>query len=180
MGFGCVIAMAITVVAAQTLQRYGIAIDRYEQAPLMLVDPFKRWGVYLFAASLAVCCFGAAIEVALAVAYVVGQAFGWEWGEDLPPRNNARFATTYTVFIAGASIPTFIGFDPLKVTMFSMAMAVVILPFVIIPLLVIMNDQKYLKQERNGWCSNTVGVIAVLTAIVLAAVAIPLDIIGGG
>src|SRR5207245_981634 len=64
MTFGCVIAMAITVVAAQTLRHYGIAVDRYEQAPLMLVDPFKRWGIFLFAASLAVCCLGAAIEVA--------------------------------------------------------------------------------------------------------------------
>ncbi|HEY3056662.1 MAG TPA: Nramp family divalent metal transporter [Thermoanaerobaculia bacterium] len=180
MTFGCIIAMGITVVAAQTLQRAGIAVDRFEQAPLMLTDPFGRWGVFLFAASLAICCFGAAIEVALAVAYVVGQAFGWRWGEDLSPKDNARFAMTYTIFILLAALVTFTGIDPLKVTMFSMAMAVVILPLVILPLLVIMNDEKYLKEQRNGWISNTVGVAAVVAAIILAIVAIPLEIIGGG
>jgi Mn2+/Fe2+ NRAMP family transporter len=145
----------------------------------MLIEPFGRWGVFLFAASLAICCFGAAVEVALAVAYNVGQAFGWEWGEDLPPKDNARFAATYTLFILFASLVTFTGIDPLRVTLFSMAMAVVILPLVIAPLLVIMNDEKYCKGQRNGWISNTVGVVTMVAAIVLAVVAIPLEIIGG-
>jgi Mn2+/Fe2+ NRAMP family transporter len=179
MTFGCVIAMAIMIVTAGSLQHAGISIDRYEQAPLMLVPIFGRAGVLLFAASLAICCFGAAIEAALAVSYVVAQSFGWEWGEDLPPNKNARFASTYTLLILLASLLVFTGLDPLRLTMMSMGFAVVILPLVVMPLLVIMNDEKYLKANRNGWISNTVGFAALIAAIVMSVVAIPLEILGG-
>ena len=179
MTFGSVIAMAIMIVTAGTLQHAGIHIDRYEQAPLMLVPIFGRGGVLLFAASLAIACFGAAIETALAVSYVVAQSFGWEWGEDLPPSRNARFASTYTLLILLCSLLVFTGLDPLKLTMFSMALAVVILPLVLMPLLVIMNDEKYLKNYRNGWISNTVGFAALIAAIVMSVVAIPLEFLGG-
>ena len=179
MVFGSVIAMAIMIVTAGTLQHAGISIDRYEQAPLMLVPIFGRGGVLLFAGSLAIACFGAAIEAALAVSYVVAQSFGWEWGEDLSPKENARFASTYTLIIILASLLVFTGLDPLKVTMFSMALAVVILPLVLLPLLVIMNDERYLKDDRNGWISNSVGIVALVVAIVMSVVAIPLELLGG-
>lgn len=179
MVFGSVIAMAIMIVTAGTLQHAGISIDRYEQAPLMLVPIFGRGGVLLFAASLAIACFGAAVEAALAVSYVVAQSFGWEWGEDLSPNENARFASTYTLIIILASLLVSTGLDPLKVTMFSMGLAVVILPLVLLPLLVIMNDERYLKDDRNGWISNSVGVVALLVAIVMSVVAIPLELLGG-
>jgi Mn2+/Fe2+ NRAMP family transporter len=179
MTFGSVIAMSITVVAARTLLPAGIAVDHYEQASLMLVPPFGRWGIPLFAVSLAIACFGAAIEGSLAVSYVVAQSFGWEWGEDLPPKESSRFAFTYTVFIALASLLAFSGVDPLKLTMWTMAMVVMILPLVVGPLLVIMNDEKYLQDHRNGWISNTVGVLTLAGAIVMALLAIPFQIMGG-
>lgn len=179
MGFGCVIAMSITIVAAKTLQPAGIALDRYEQAPVMLVPTLGKWGIFLFAASLGIACFGAAVEAALAVSYVVGQSFGWEWGEDLSPKNNARFAMTYTTIIVLSALLTFTGIDPLKITLMSMAFAVVILPLVLAPMLVIMNDRKYMKEHRNGWLANTIGVITLAASIVLCIVAIPLEIMGG-
>ena len=179
MTFGSAIAMCIMVVGALTLQKAGIALDRYEQAPLMLTAVLGRWGLYLFAASLGICCFGAAVEAALAVSYVGAQSFGWEWGEDLSPRDDARFSLTYTAMILVTSLVTFAGIDPLKLTMFSMALAVVVLPLIVGPLLVIMNDEKFLKEHRNGWISNTVGVITLIAAVVLCVVAIPLEIAGG-
>src|SRR5438034_7931890 len=43
-------------------------------------------------AALAVCCFGAAVEISLASAYSVAQTFGWNWGEDEKPVKRARFS----------------------------------------------------------------------------------------
>ena len=63
--------------------------------------------------------------------------------------------------------------------MMSMVLAVVILPLVLAPLLVIMNDERYLQNDRNGWISNTVGIVALLAAIVMALAALPLQIMGG-
>ena len=179
MGFGSLVAMAVVVVAAVTLLPAGVGLDRYEQAPLMLSRSLGAWGFYLFAASLGIACFGAAVEGTLSCGYVTAQAFGWEWGVDLAPRADARFATVYTAVVLIGGAITFSGLDPLKLTIFSMALTVVILPILLLPFVVVMNDEKFLGEHRNGWLSNTIGAIVVITAIVLSLIAIPLELIGG-
>jgi len=179
MGFGSIVAMGVMIAAATTLLPAGVALDRYEQAPLMLTASLGITGLYLFAASLGIACLGASVEVALSVAYLTAQTFGWNWGENLAPKRNARFATVYTVFILLAACITFTGIDPLKLTLFTMALTVVILPLLLLPMIVVMNDKKFLGDHRNGWISNTMGVIIVLVALILSVAAIPLQIIGG-
>jgi Mn2+/Fe2+ NRAMP family transporter len=55
----------------------------------------------------------------------------------------------------------------------------VILPLIIAPFLILMNDEHYLGKHRNGWIGNSVVIFIILLAFVLAIVAIPLEIIGG-
>lgn len=179
MGFGSIVAMAVTIVAGMTLLPAGIALDSYEQAPLMLSRVLGLPGFYLFAASLGIACFGACVEGVLSVAYVFAQSFGWEWGEDLAPKKNARFATVYTACVFVGAAITFTGIDPLKLTIFAMSLTVVILPFLLLPTVVLMNDEQFLGDHRNGWLSNTVGAIVVIVTIVLSVVAIPLQLLGG-
>ncbi len=179
MGFGSIVAMGVMIVAAGTLLPAGIAMESYEEAPQMLERVFGRPGFYLFAASLGIACFGAAVEGTLSVAYVVAQSFGWEWGEDLAPKKNARFAAVYTGFVLLAAAVTFTGIEPLKLTLFTMVLTVVILPILLLPMIVLMNDEKFLGDHRNGWLSNTVGAIVVIVTIILSIVAIPLQILGG-
>ena len=179
MGFGSIVAMSVLVVAAATLLPAGIGVNRYEQAPLMLARALGRPGFFLFAASLGIACFGAAVEGTLSIAYLTAQTFGWNWGEDLPPHDNARFAIVYTVFIFLPASLTFTGLDPLALTMFSMALTVVVLPILLIPVIVVMNDAKFLKQYRNGFASNAIGIIIIVAAVVLSVLAIPLQLIAG-
>ncbi len=179
MGFGSVVAMGVMVVAAMTLLPAGIGLDRYEQAPLMLSRALGVTGFYLFAASLGIACFGACVEVSLALAYLTAQTFGWNWGDNLAPRRNARFASVYTGSILIAACITLLASDPLKLTLFSMALTVVILPLLLLPMIMLMNDKKFLKEHRNGWISNTMGVVIVVTALILSILAIPLQLIGG-
>jgi hypothetical protein len=42
-----------------------------------------------------------------------------------------------------------------------------------------MNDYSYVRGYRNGWFSNTVVIVLIGLAFVLAVVAIPLQIFGG-
>ncbi|HEX8169409.1 MAG TPA: divalent metal cation transporter [Thermoanaerobaculia bacterium] len=179
MGFGSIVALGVMLCAMQTLLPLGIGVNRYEQTPLMLTRVLGRPGLYLFAASIGIACFGAAVEVALSVAYLMGQTFGWRWGEDLAPAQNARFTAVYSAILILSAAITFSGLDPLKVTLFSMALTVVVLPILLLPLVALMNDPKFLGEHRNGWLSNTVGFVVVATAIVLSVVAIPLELIGG-
>lgn len=178
MSFGAVIAMAVIVVAALTLQPHGIRVEQYEQAALMLLPAFGKWGFYLFVASLAVACLGAALELSLATAYAVAQAFGWTWGENVEPREAARFSAVYTAFIVLAALVVLAGIDPMKLTLFSMAITAVVLPLTVAPFLVLMNDRQFMGVHVNGRLSNAVVLVSTVIAALIAIVAIPLEIFG--
>jgi Mn2+/Fe2+ NRAMP family transporter len=179
MGFGSIVSIGVLIVAAQVLQPQGIMVDSYEQAALMLTQPFGYWGFILFAASLGIACFGAALEITLDTAYIIAQAFGWNWGESLHPQDATRFSLVYTLFVFAAALLMVVGLDPLQLTLFSMAVTTLILPLVTIPFLVLMNDQRYVGKYRNGWISNSVIVLTIALSFVLALVAIPLEFLGG-
>jgi len=179
MAFGGGIAAAVLVCAAMVLHSGGIQVDRYEQIPMILSSPLGRWGFRLFVASLAIGCFGAALEIALALAYLVAQGLGWRWGESLQPRQAARFALVYTLALPLAGLVIVTGIDPLKLTIFSMALTALSLPVTVVPLLVLMNDPQYLGDHTNGWLGNAAVLAVSVVACVVALVAIPLQIFGG-
>jgi Mn2+/Fe2+ NRAMP family transporter len=54
-----------------------------------------------------------------------------------------------------------------------------ILPVVVLPFLVLMNDPHYVGKHRNGRIGNTVVFIVIVMAAILAVVSIPLVILGG-
>jgi len=177
--FGGVLSMAVLVVATLALQPRGIQVDTFPQAALMMTTALPKWGFYLFAFSMIFACFGAALEVSLAIAYFFSQGFGWSWSEDLEPSKNSRFAFIYTIIVLLAAIPLVFGIDPIKVTMMSMALTSFTLPLAIVPFLLLMNDPIYLGKYRNGWISNSVVSIIVVISFVLALISIPLEIVGG-
>ena len=180
MSFGCIVAIGVLAVAALVLNPKGIQIDSYEQVALMLTQPLGYWGFVLFAASLGITCLGASLEICLNTSYIMAQAFGWNWGQDQHPKKAARFNLVYTVFVFLASLLMVFGIDPLQLTLFSAALTAVILPLQVFPFLVVMNDERYVGEHRNGWISNSVVIFTIALAFVLAIVSIPLQIIGGG
>lgn len=179
MTLGGFLSMAVLVVAALALRPAGLQVDTFPQAALMMTTVFPKWGFYLFAFSMLFACFGAALEISLAIAYFFAQGFGWNWSEDLEPSKNARFAFVYTIIILIAAIPLMLHVDPIKVTMLSMALTSATLPLAIVPFLFLMNDPIYLGKYRNGWVSNSVVAIVILISFVLSIISIPLQIIGG-
>jgi Mn2+/Fe2+ NRAMP family transporter len=179
MSFGAFMSIAVLVASAQVFHPRGIDISRYEQIALVLTPALHRWGWPLFGASLAVCCFGAAVEISLASAYSLAQTFGWNWGEDEKPAQRARFSLTYTILIFLSIVPVLLGADPLKQTVLSMALTAVILPLAILPFMLLLNDETFVGKHRNGPIGNTVVVITIFLASIIALVAIPLEIVGG-
>jgi Mn2+/Fe2+ NRAMP family transporter len=178
MTFGGGIAVAVLACAAMVLHLRGIQVDRYEQIPLLLSTPLGRAGFWLFVASLGVACFGAGLEIALQLAYLVAQGFGWRWGENLRPRDAARFTLVYTLALPLAALVSVAGMDPLKLTIISMALTALSLPVTVVPLLVLMNDPLYLGEHTNGWISNAAVLAVSVIACIVALVAIPLQIMG--
>jgi Mn2+/Fe2+ NRAMP family transporter len=137
--------------------------------------------VYLFAATLFICCFGAAVEVALAMSYEVTQIMGWKYGEDKRPKEASIFNLVFLGYIiAGTLLIGLTGMDPLQLTIFSVVFAALILPAIIVPFLAIMNDPAYLKDQTNRWFMNVAVVLITLLAFVLSAATIPLMLATGG
>lgn len=179
MGFGSLIAISIVIVSAMTLGTHGIKVDSYEQAALMLVDPFRAWGIPIFAACLGVACIGAAQQVSLNLAYLFAQGFGWNWSENLKPHEDARFALVYTLAIPFAALLGVVLGDPMQITTFSMALNALLAPVIVFPLLILMNDRYYLREYRNHVVGNVLVSAVVVIAFLIALVAIPLEVLGG-
>jgi Mn2+/Fe2+ NRAMP family transporter len=180
MTFGSVISIAVLILAAMIFAPKGIKIEHYSQLPMLLIPVFGKWGLWLLVASLGIACLGAAMEITLEIAYLTAQGFGWNWSENQHPSAEARFSSAYTITIVLAALLTVTGIDPLKLTIFSMALTAASLPVSIVPFLFLMNDYSYVRVYRNGWLSNAVVIAVIGLAFVLALVAIPLQIFGGG
>jgi Mn2+/Fe2+ NRAMP family transporter len=179
MSFGSTISVAVLILAALIMLPSGIKVEHYNQLPLLLVPVFGKWGFWLFVASLGIACLGAALEVTLEMAYLTAQGFGWNWSENQRPIREARFSLTYTIVMVLGSIVVLTGIDPLKLTIFSMSLTAATLPVSIVPFLLLMNDEDFVKDHRNGWFSNAVVLVIIGLACVLALVTIPLQIFGG-
>jgi Mn2+/Fe2+ NRAMP family transporter len=179
MSFGSVISISVLILAAMIFAPHGIKFEHYSQLPTLLVPVFGYWGFWLLVASVGIACLGAAMEITLQMAYFTAQGFGWNWSENQRPLDEARFSTTYTVIVILGAVASLIGIDPLKLTIFSMVVTAATLPVSIVPFLFLMNDYSYVRGYRNGWFSNTVVIVLIGLAFVLAVVAIPLQIFGG-
>ena len=179
MGFGTVVSMAILIAAALVLAPQHIRVESYEQASLMFLPVFGRWAVTLFALALGVGCLGAAVEIALNGGYLLAQAFGWTWGVEKKRRDTARFSAAFTGVLALGAAIALLGFDPLRLTQISLAMTVMIMPLVVLPFLVLMNDPRFVKEHTSGPTGNIVLTVLVLMGAVFAVIVVPLEVFGG-
>ena len=179
MTFGSVISISVLILAAKIFAPQGIKIEHYSQLPDLLIPVFGHKGFWLLVASLGIACMGAAMEITLQIAYLTAQGFGWNWSENQRPLDEARFSFVYTVILLLGALIVLTGIDPLTITIFSMVLTAATLPVSIVPFLFLMNDRSYVRIYRNGWISNTVVILIISLAFVLAVVSIPLQIFGG-
>jgi Mn2+/Fe2+ NRAMP family transporter len=90
MSFGGFLSVAVLVLAAILFHPHNIDVDKYQQLPDLLTPIFGRSGFWLVIASLGIACLGATLEISLALAYLIAQGFGWNWGEDLGRSDRTR------------------------------------------------------------------------------------------
>lgn len=179
MGFGAGVSIMVLVTGALVFFPRGIEIARYEEMAMLVAHPFPRYGFALFVLALGITCFGAAAEIALAIAYLLAQGWGIPWSENQKPAEHARFSLVYSLafllapFLAAAT-------DPLKLTNLSMAVTAASLPVSVVPLLVLLNDQQLMGEHRNKALGNAALVLVSVMAVVLLFVSIPLAFVGGG
>ncbi len=180
MGFGSLSSIGIIFMCAIALQPQHIQVSELGDIGRAMAMAFGPIGPILFAIILFVTCFGAALEVLLALSYNVAQGFGWEWGENKAPRQAARFNLMIIVFLGVATIIGLLGSDPLQLALFASTIIALFLPISLFPFLVLMNNPQYLKDKTNSWLSNIFLLSILVIAFIVAVVSLPLELFSGG
>jgi Mn2+/Fe2+ NRAMP family transporter len=119
------------------------------------------------------------VELTLNSGYVSAQVFGWQWGANKPRRDASRFTAAFTLVLLAALAIALLGFDPLRLTLLSVAFTVIIMPLVVLPFLVLMNDEKFVKQHTSGAIGNALLAGLTVLGALMALVIVPLELLGG-
>jgi NRAMP (natural resistance-associated macrophage protein)-like metal ion transporter len=176
---GCVVtdlvAFAIVVACAATLNRSGVAVDTAGQAAMALEPLAGRYATWLFAFGLFNASFFAAAILPLSTAYYVCEAFGWESGVDRKYGEARQFYWLYTsILVIGAAIVLWPRLPLVPIMLISQIVNGMLLPFILIFMLVLINKRKLMGEWRNGRFFNAVAwgttvIMIALTAYLVVA-----------
>jgi NRAMP (natural resistance-associated macrophage protein)-like metal ion transporter len=171
---GCVVtdvvAFAIVVACAATLNHAGVVIETAGQAAMALEPLAGRYASWLFAFGLFNASFFAAAILPLSTAYYVCEAFGWESGVDRKYGEARQFYWLYTsILVIGAAIVLWPKLPLVPIMLVSQIINGMLLPFILIFMLVLINKPKLMGQWRNGRWFNAVAWATTIIMIALTA-----------
>ena len=177
---GGFLSFALMIVAAVLFLPRGISPQFLGTPALAAEHAFGRVGLMLALVGILFAVGGAAIETSFAGAYNLAQFFGWRWGKKERPANAPRFTLSWLMIFALALLVVMTGYDPVKLTEYSVIFSVVALPLTYLPILLIANDRAYMGAEVNGRLANFLGVLYFVLILVIAVAAIPLMLLTKG
>lgn len=178
--FGGVITVALMVVAGLVLYPRHVQVDSLAQAAQPTVVALGGAGLGLFIVGTFAVSMGAGLETGLSGAYSICQYFGWDWGKRRRPADVPIFHLIYLVMFALAVLIALSHVDPIRLTVLTMALAAIALPFTLGPLLVVANDRDYMGEQHNTPATNVVGLLVLGLLVVVAITAVPLLLLTGG
>ena len=177
---GSCLAIAILVNGATLFGPRHIDPQMPGTVALQVAFPLGRWGLLIALLGMLFAIAGAAVETCLANAYSVSQFFGWEWGRYEKPAKAPRFTLAWIATFAAAALIVMTGVEPLKLVEWAVVFSVIVLPFTYLPLILIANDRKYMREHVNGRLSNALGWAFYALLAVVAAAALPLYLATSG
>ena len=166
---GCIVtyivAFSIVMACAATLHRQGISIQTADQAALALAPLAGRYASWLFAFGLFNASLFAAAILPLSTAYFVTESAGWESGLDKKWGEAKQFYWLFTgIVVVGAAVVLLPRLPLIRIMLVSQIVNGMLLPFVLIYMLRLANDEKLMGVHRNGRWFN---VVAWTTAVVM-------------
>ena len=168
--FGCVvtdiIAFFIVVACAATIYQAGPHDIADAADAARALEPFAgRFAALLFAVGLVNASLMSAAILPLATTYNVCEGLGFESGIDRRLREAPVFYGLYTTLIVfGAGFVLIPRLPLLKVILISQVANGILLPFVLVFMLLLVNNSKLMGEDRNGPWGNA---IAITTSAVM-------------
>lgn len=168
-----IVAIFIIVTTAATMHTAGISINDAKDAAIALRPLAGQYASVLFAFGLFNASIFAATILPLATAYYVCEALGFEAGVDKSFQEAPQFYSLYTTIIVLGAIIILIPSAPLVMIMlWSQVINGVLLPFVLVFMLVLINNKKIMGAYTNSKFFNWVawGTTAIMVTLTLLLV----------
>jgi len=169
---GCVIApiiaFFIVVACGATLFQQGVQIETVKDAALALRPLAGHYATLLFAFGLFNASIFAASVLPLSTAYCICEGMGWDAGVDRRFEEAPEFFVLYAVIIIiGAGIVLIPDFPLLWILYFSQVGNGILLPFILIFMLILINNKDIMGDFSNGPIFNIIAVCTVVVVILL-------------
>lgn len=164
------VAVFIVVSCAATLFKNGVHIETAKDAALALKPLAGEYCSTLFAFGLLNASVFSAMILPLATAYSVCEGLGWETGVDKRLKEAPQFYFLFTaLIILGAGVIMFPQINLVMVMLLSQAANTVFLPFVLIFMLLLINDKRLMGQFKN---STFLNIITWATFVIIIALTV--------
>ncbi|MBM4271448.1 MAG: divalent metal cation transporter [Deltaproteobacteria bacterium] len=164
-----IVAFFIIMLCAVTLFQNGIRIESARDAALALEPLAGKYCSWLFAFGLLNASLFAASILPLSTAYTICEAFGWESSVDRKFTEAPQFYGMYFLMIfLGAGIILLPDVPLIPIMYYSQVINGVLLPFVLVFMLVLVNDRRIMGNYTNGRILNIISWLTVLILIFLS------------
>jgi NRAMP (natural resistance-associated macrophage protein)-like metal ion transporter len=176
-----IVAIFIIVTTATVLHPKGIVITEASKAAIALTPLVGKYATVLFAIGLLAASVLAACVLPLTAGYSICEAFGWEAGVDRKFSEAPVFIGIYTfVIFVGAALILIPGLNLIAVMILSQVVNGMMLPFLLIFMMVIVNDRRIMGTYVNGRIYNAIAWLTIAGAIALTAILLVLTMLGIG
>ena len=168
-----IVAIFIIVTTAATMHSAGVSINDAKDAAIALRPLAGQYASILFAFGLFNASIFAATILPLATAYYVCEALGFEAGVDKSFQEAPQFYTLYTMIIILGAMIILIPNAPLVLIMlWSQVINGVLLPFVLVFMLVLINNKTIMGTYTNSRFFNWVawGTTVIMVGLTLLLV----------
>ena len=164
-----VVAFFIIMLCAVTLFQNGLKIETAKDAALALAPLAGSYASLLFAFGLLNASLFAASILPLSTAYTVCEAFGWESSLNSKFVEAPQFYGLYSLMIfLGSGIILLPNVPLIKIMYYSQVINGILLPFVLIFMLLLINDKRIMGDYVNGRLMNIVSWTTVVILIGLS------------
>jgi len=161
-----IVAFFIILVCAETLFKSGIRIETAKDAALSLKPLAGKYCTYLFAFGMVNASLFAASILPLSTTYLICEGLGWEVGIDKKFVEAPQFYGFYSLIIfLGAGIVLYPNFPLIPIMYFSQVINGMVLPFILIFMLLLINDKKLMGDHTNGPLFNAIAWVTTLVMI---------------
>ena len=167
--FAIIVVFFIMVACAATLHVNGIEVKSAEDAAVALAPLAGKYASLLFAIGLANASLFAASILPLSTAYSVCEGMGWEAGVSKDFQEAPQFMGLYTgLIILGAALILVPGVPLIGIMLVSQVINGILLPFVLIFILLLVNNRELMQEYVNGRFYNGFSWLTVTILIVLS------------